>query len=214
MVNLQKLDGKLNSNVLAELDKTVIRFNLQDPLVLSHFLAQTAHESAGFTRTVENLNYSAVRLLQVFPKYFDGSNAEEYAGNPAAIASRVYADRMGNGPEDSTEGWVYRGRGYLQLTGRVNYQAFNAVTKEDIMVRPELVSTKYPMLSAGWFWRSNGLNGLAMQGDTPGIVEAVTKKVNGGKNGLDDRIKRFEYFYGLLKDGAIPNEVEGGAATE
>lgn len=214
MVNLQKLDGKLNSNVLAELDKTVIRFNLQDPLILSHFLAQTAHESAGFTRTVENLNYSAVRLLQVFPKYFNGDNVEDYAGHPEAIASRVYADRLGNGPEDSTEGWVYRGRGYLQLTGRVNYQAFNAVTKEDIMVRPELVATEYAMLSAGWFWNSKGVNGLASQGDTQSVVEAVTKAINGGKNGLDDRIKRFNYFYGLLKYGTISDEVEGGAAAE
>lgn len=201
MIDLNKLSGKLDKKVLDQLNETVLKFQMTDPLEVSHFLAQTAHESAGFTHTVENMNYSAVRLLQVFPKYFDGSNAEEYAGNPAAVASRVYADRMGNGPEETLDGWTYRGRGYIQLTGRVNYEAFSDTVNEDILLRPELVSTKYPMLSAGWFWRSRGIKGTAMQGSGPGVVEAVTRIVNGGKIGLDDRIKRFDYFYGLLGNG-------------
>ncbi len=203
MVNLKLLEKALDAKVLKELTDTVEQFRINDPLILSHFLAQTAHESAGFTRTVENLNYSAVRLLQVFPKYFNGENVEDYAGHPEAIASRVYANRLGNGPEESLHGWTYRGRGYLQLTGLSNYQAFSAVVKEDIIVRPELVVTKYPMLSAGWFWRAKALNGLAIQGATPAVIKSVTKVINGGTNGLEDRIKRFEHFYGILKDGTI-----------
>lgn len=201
MINLDKLSGELDKKVLDQLNETALKYQMTDPLEVSHFLAQTAHESLGFTRTVENLNYSAVRLLQVFPKYFDGSNAEEYAGNPVAIASRVYADRMGNGPENSLDGWDFRGRGYIQLTGRVNYAAFDATVNDDIMIQPELVAAKYPMLSAGWFWQSRGIKGAAMQGRGPGVVEAVTRIVNGGKIGLDDRIKRFDYFYGLLGNG-------------
>lgn len=198
MIDLKRLTGELEENVIAQLNETLLKYRITDPLEVSHFLAQTAHESAGFTRTTENLNYSAVRLLQVFPKYFDGSNAEEYAGNPAAIASRVYADRMGNGPEESTDGWAFRGRGYLQLTGRANYTAFDATVNDDVVARPELVATKYPMLSAGWFWNSRGLKGAAEQGSSPAVVEAVTRLINGGNIGLDDRIKRFNYFYGLL----------------
>lgn len=200
MVDLLKLAGKVEGSVIDELSETTLKFQMTDPLVVSHFLAQTAHESLGFTRIVENLNYSAVRLLQVFPKYFNGENVEDYAGHPEAIASRVYANRMGNGPEDSLEGWEFRGRGYLQLTGRDNYKAFDTTVNDDILARPGLVATKYPMLSAGWFWNSKGISGLAAQGGNPGVVEAVTKAINGGKIGLDDRIKRFNYFYGLLRN--------------
>lgn len=201
MTDLSKLAGKLSEDTIAKLKATVLKYRMTDPLEVSHFLAQAAHESQGFTRTTENLNYSAVRLLQVFPRYFDGGNAEEYAGNPAAIASRVYADRMGNGPEDSLDGWTFKGRGFLQLTGRTNYSAFDATVDDDILSRPDLVATKYPMLSAGWFWESRGLKGTAVQGSGPAVVAAVTKVINGGKIGLDDRIQRFNYFYGLLKDG-------------
>jgi len=201
MINLTKLQGELDKKVLAQLEETILKYLMTDPLEVSHFLAQTAHESAGFTHTTENLNYSAVRLLQVFPKYFDGGNAEEYAGNPVAIASRIYADRMGNGPEESMDGWEFRGRGYIQLTGRNNYRAFDVTVDDDVLAKPDLVATKYPMLSAGWFWNSRGLKGAAMQGSTPGVVAAVTQVVNGGKIGLDDRIQRFNHFYGLLRDG-------------
>lgn len=205
MLDLKTLEGRITHNILAEIHETTVKFAITDPLVLSHFLAQTAHESAGFTRTVENLNYSAIRLLQVFPRYFNGVNVEEYAGNPAAIASLVYADRIGNGPEESLDGWTYRGRGYLQLTGRANYEAFDQVVNDDVVTGPDLVATRYPMISAGWFWNSKGLSGLASQGSGPGVVEAVTRIINGGTNGLEDRVRRFEYFYGILRYGAVSN---------
>lgn len=201
MVNLNKLEGRLSVEVIDQAHETLIDYKMTTPLEASHFLAQAAHESSGFTRTTENLGYSAVRLLQVFPKYFNGENVEDYAGKPVLIASRVYANRMGNGDEKSLDGWMYRGRGYIQLTGKNNYEAFDKTVDDGILSTPNLVATKYPMLSAGWFWNSRGLKGIAEQGSSPVVVEAVTKIINGGKIGLEDRIKRFEFFYGLLKDG-------------
>lgn len=199
MLNLTKLEGRLLPHIVQEMNEVATKFQINTPLRAAHFLGQAHHESAGFTRTVENLNYSAVRLLQVFPKYFNGENAEEYAGHPEAIASRVYANRMGNGPEDSTEGWIFRGRGYMQLTGYDNYRAFDLIVPENVVANPDLVKTHYPLLSAGWFWNSRGLNGLADQGATPAVVEAVTRKVNGGVNGLQDRVKWFDYYYEVLR---------------
>lgn len=201
MIDLNKLKDRVREDVLVQLQETLLKYKMTDPLEVSHFLAQTAHESSGFTQTTENLKYSAVRLLQVFPKYFNGENVENYSGNPVSIASRVYANRMGNGDEKSLDGWMYRGRGYIQLTGRNNYQSFDRTVDDDVLNRPDLIATKYPMLSAGWFWTSRGLKGAAEQGSGPSTVEAVTKIINGGRIGLDDRIKRFEFFYGLLKDG-------------
>jgi len=199
MLNLTKLEGRLLQHIVQEMNEVAGKFQINSPLRAAHFLGQAHHESAGFTRTVENLNYSAVRLLQVFPKYFNGENAEEYAGHPEAIASRVYANRMGNGPEDSTEGWIFRGRGYMQLTGYDNYRAFDLIVPENVVANPDLVKTHYPLLSAGWFWNSRGLNGLADQGATPAVVEAVTRKVNGGVHGLQDRVKWFDYYYEALR---------------
>jgi len=201
MVDLKRLSGVLLPQIIKELGDVATRFQINSPLRAAHFLAQTHHESAGFTRTVENLNYSAVRLMQVFPKHFDGTNAEDYAGKPESIASRAYADRMGNGDEASADGWKFRGRGYLQLTGRDNYQSFDLIVPESVVANPELVQTHYPLLSAGWFWNSKGLNGLADQGPTPAIVSAITKKVNGGTNGLEDRVRWFDFYYETLRDG-------------
>jgi putative chitinase len=201
MVDLMRLSGVLLPHIIKELGEVATRFQINSPLRASHFLAQAHHESAGFTRTVENLNYSAVRLIQVFPKYFDGTNAEEYSGKPESIASRVYADRMGNGDEASKDGWKFRGRGYMQLTGRDNYQSFDLIVPEDVVANPELVQTQYPLLSAGWFWNSRGLNGLADQGPTHSVADAITKKINGGTNGREDRVKWFDYYYEKLEDG-------------
>ncbi len=201
MIDLAKLKKELSKEAIDQLVDTATKYHITDPLEMSHFLAQAAHESQGFTRTTENLNYSAVRLLQVFPKYFDGANAEEYAGDPIRIASRVYAHRNGNGDEESRDGWTFRGRGYIQLTGRANYTGFDLTLTENIVDNPGLVATKYPILSAGWYWPSRGIKGAAMQGDSPAVVEAVTRLINGGKIGLDDRIQRFNHYYGLLKNG-------------
>jgi len=200
MIDLTKLRGKIHSDIVDEMSSVAIKFQITTPERAAHFLGQAAHESTGFTRTTENLNYSAVRLLQIFPKYFDGGNAEEYARNPQRIASRVYANRMGNGDEASGDGWKYRGRGYIQLTGHDNYYAFDQIVTDDVLKDPGLVATRYPLLSAGWFWNSRGLNGLADQGIGAGVIREVTKKVNGGTHGLDDRIARTEYFYEILRD--------------
>ena len=165
---------------------------------LAHFLAQCAHESRNFELTQENLNYSATGLKSTFSKYFPGDLADSYARKKEKIGSRVYGGRMGNGDEASKEGYRYRGRGYIQLTGKDNYRAFDRTAEDDIVNNPDLVASKYPLLSAAWFWDSNKLNASADKGASDAVVTAVTKKVNGGTNGLADRIKHFKAFYALL----------------
>ena len=162
------------------------KFGITTPLRIAHFFAQLAHESVGFTRVEENLNYSAEALLRIFPKYFTPQQAKEYANNPVKIASRVYGNRMGNGSEDTKEGYVYRGRGYIQVTGKTNYKLYqnSGYCKGNILNYPDLL-TKAPgrLKSAMWFWYSRGCNKLADEDD----VTAITKKINGGINGLSNR---------------------------
>jgi len=198
MLDYSKLRIYVPIAVYEELLDVCTKFNINNPLRLSHFLAQCAHESNEFKVTQENLNYSAKRLLQVFPKYFDEQSALEYERNPVSIASRVYADRMGNGPEDSQEGWEYRGRGYIQLTGKDNYRSFGQIVPEDIINNPDLVATKYPLLSAAWFWHSRKLNEIADQGDNENVIATITKKVNGGMNGIAERTEYFNRYYKVL----------------
>jgi putative chitinase len=175
------------------------KFELNTPLRLAHFLAQTGHESGGFKATSENLNYGAKGLLGIFKKYFPTeAKAKEYERKPEKIANLVYGGRMGNGPEASGEGFKFRGRGYIQLTGKDNYKAFDAVVPEDILANPELVASKYPLLSAAWFFHKNGLHKIADKGATDTVVTEVTKRVNGGTIGLADRIKHFKEYYNLL----------------
>lgn len=198
MLDYSKLRIYVPIAVYEELLDVCTKFNINSPLRLSHFLAQCAHESNEFKVTQENLNYSAKRLLQVFPKYFNEQSALEYERNPVSIASRVYADRMGDGPEDSQEGWEYRGRGYIQLTGKDNYRSFGLIVPEDIINNPDLVATKYPLLSAAWFWHSRKLNEIADQGDDENIIATITKKVNGGMNGIAERTEYFNRYYKVL----------------
>lgn len=199
-MDLKKLDGVLPANVCAQIPLVMEKFAINTPLRLSHFLAQCAHESGNFAAVSENLNYSADSLQKVFKKYFPTPElAGKYARQPEKIANRVYASRMGNGDEASGEGFKYRGRGYIQLTGKVNYQSFDKVVDEDITANPELVATKYPMLSAAWFWNSRNLNKVADVGGTDKDVEAITKVVNGGTHGLADRQAKFKKFYAALK---------------
>jgi putative chitinase len=147
----------------------------------------------------ENLNYGASGLTTTFRRYFpDTKKAEAYARQPQKIASLVYANRMGNGNEASGDGWKYRGRGYIQLTGKINYTTFDKVVPENIIENPDLVATKYPLLSAAWFWNSRSLNALADKGSTELEVAAITRKVNGGQIGLADRIKHFNQIFKLL----------------
>ena len=170
----------------------------------AHFFAQTAHESGNFTAVQENLNYSAKRLQEVFGKYFTThAKALLYERKPSKIASLVYANRMGNGDEDSIEGYKYRGRGYIQLTGKNNYFLFNNSLNEagmdvDIIGNPDLVATTYPLASAGWFFDKNKLNEIADLGGTREIITRITKRVNGGTHGLNSRISYFNKFYKKL----------------
>lgn len=193
-----KLNGHVPLGVLQELSDIYERFSITNSLRAAHFLSQCSHESAGFTRVFENLNYSPSGLKRVFSKYFPGSLNESYAHKPAKIASRVYGNRMGNGDENSGDGYKYRGRGYIQLTGKSNYSKFSKFIGEDVVSNPDLVATKYPLASAAFFFNSNGLWAICDRGATDEVVTAVTKRVNGGTIGLADRIKHFREYYELL----------------
>jgi len=195
---LDKLKGHVPDAVIAQIPDTAAKFNITNPLRLAHFLSQCGHESGGFKAVNENLNYSADGLKKIFPKYFPGNLNESYARNPEKIASRVYASRMGNGDEASKEGFKFRGRGYIQLTGKSNYTNFAKFIGEDTIANPDLVATKYPLASAAFFFDSNKLWAICDKGATDAVVTEVTKRVNGGTIGLDDRIKHFKEYYSLL----------------
>lgn len=198
-MKLQALNAKIPINVLTEIDTLVAKFNVSSALRLSHFLAQCAHESGNFKVLNENLNYSADGLLKIFPKYFkDKATADAYARKPEKIANRVYANRMGNGDEASGDGYKFRGRGYIQLTGKDNYKAFSDFIGEDCVDNPDLVSSKYPLTSAAFFFEKNKLWDICDKGNTPEVVTLVTKRVNGGTHGLDDRLSKFNTFNSIL----------------
>jgi len=197
-MNLEKLKGHIPDSVIKQIPEVAEKFGVNTPLRLAHFLAQTGHESGGFRVTTENLNYSAKGLQNIFKKYFTAESAAEYQRKPEKIANIVYANRMGNGNQASGDGYKFRGRGFIQLTGKTNYQAFDKTVEDNIEANPDLVATKYPLLSAAWFWSKNGLNTIADQGNTTEVVTKITKKVNGGTIGLDDRIKHFKEYHQLL----------------
>lgn len=199
-MDINKLKGHVPDGVIGQIPSVMSTFKIDSALRLSHFLAQCGHESAGFKAIQENLNYGAKGLLGIFKKYFPTeAKALQYERKPEKIANLVYGGRMGNGDEASGDGYKFRGRGYIQLTGKNNYVAFGKAINEDIAVNPDLVATKYPLLSAAWFWSSNGLNTIADKGATDADVTAITKRVNGGTIGLPDRIKHFKEYYALLK---------------
>ena len=197
-LQLNRLIAHIPDAVIHQIPDCAEKFNINTALRLAHFLAQCGHESSGFKATQENLNYSADGLKKTFPKYFPDNLADSYARQPEKIAARVYANRMGNGDEASKEGYKYRGRGYIQLTGKDNYGAFDKSVDDDILNHPDTVSEKYALLSAAWFWNSRSLNALADKGSSDAVVTEITKKVNGGTIGLDDRIKHFKAYYALL----------------
>jgi putative chitinase len=198
-LKLDKLKGHIPDAVIAMIPDTAAKFQINTPLRLAHFLAQCGHESGGFKATSENLNYSAKGLMGIFKKYFPTEAlANAYQRNPQKIANKVYANRMANGDEASGDGFKFRGRGYIQLTGKANYTAFGKAIGEDITANPDVVSGKYALLSAAWFWSNNGLNKLADGGSTDAVVTSITKRVNGGTIGLADRIKHFKEYYHLL----------------
>ena len=198
-LKLDKLRGHIPDGVIQMIPDTAAKFEINTPLRLAHFLAQCGHESGGFRVTQENLNYSAKGLAGIFKKYFPTeAAATPYARNPQKIANKVYANRMSNGSEASGDGYKFRGRGYIQLTGRDNYTQFGKAIGEDIANNPDVVSSNYALLSAAWFWSKNGLNKLADGGASDTVVTSITKRVNGGTIGLADRIKHFKEYYHLL----------------
>lgn len=164
------------------------------------FLAQTAHESGEFKFITENLNYSADALLRVFPNYFNTQQAAAYARKPEQIANHVYGNRMGNGPELSGDGWKYRGRGLLQITGKSNYSLFAVAMYGDhsamIMANPDIITmnNSNALDTAIWFWKAHNLNILADNED----IKSMTRIINGGFNGLDDRIARYNRYKIIL----------------
>ncbi len=198
-LKLDKLRGHIPDAVIAMIPDTAAKFQINTPLRLAHFLAQCGHESGGFRATQENLNYSAKGLMGIFKKYFPTEAiANQYARNPQKIASKVYANRMGNGTEASGEGYKFRGRGYIQLTGKDNYTAFGKSIGEDMTANPDKVASQYALLSAAWFFSKNGLHKMADEGASDVVVTKITKRVNGGTIGLPDRIKHFKEYYHLL----------------
>ena len=201
-MNVDKLKGHIPDSVIAQIPGVVEKFEINTPLRLAHFLAQCGHESGGFKAVSENLNYGAAGLQSIFKKYFTAESAKEFERKPERIANIVYANRMGNGNQASGEGYKFRGRGYIQLTGKDNYSAFDKTVEDDILASPDLVATKYPLLSAAWFFHKNGLHKIADEGATDAVVTKVTKRVNGGTIGLPDRIKHFNEYNNLL-NGSI-----------
>ena len=198
-LKLDKLRGHIPDAVIAMIPDTAAKFQINTPLRLAHFLAQCGHESGGFRATQENLNYSAKGLNGIFKKYFPTeASAAAYARNPQKIANKVYGGRMGNGLEASGDGYKFRGRGYIQLTGKDNYTAFGKAIGEDICANPDKVASTYALLSAAWFFSKNGLHKMADGGSTDAVVTSITKRVNGGTIGLADRIKHFKEYYHLL----------------
>jgi putative chitinase len=196
-LKLEKLKGHIPDSVISQIPETAEKFEINTPLRLAHFLAQCGHESGGFKHTQENLNYSVDGLKKIFPKYFPGNLAESYARNPEKIASKVYGGRMGNGDESTKEGFRFRGRGYIQLTGKNNYTEFDKFVSENILENPDLVSTKYPLLSAAWFFNKNCLK-RCDAGSSRAVIENVTRCVNGGLIGIEDRVKHFNEYFSLL----------------
>lgn len=186
MVTTEQLKAfGINQKQVDAIVVTLNKYSINTPLRIQHFLAQLFHESGNLKFVVENLNYSTQGLNKTFKKYFPTvASTTGYARNPAKIAAKVYASRMGNGDEASGDGWKYRGRGYIQLTGKANYQSLTTDLGIDFISKPELLETiEYAALSAGWFWNKNGLNAFADKDD----ILSITKRINGGTNGLAER---------------------------
>jgi putative chitinase len=189
-------DGSFGPNTL----KKAMEYYKMTPERAAHFFAQTAHETGEFKLFSENLNYSAKGLQTTFGKYFPGNLEESYAKQPEKIASRVYSDRMGNGNEASKEGWIFRGRGALQLTGKSNYKSFSDYLKKpEIMTNPDLVAEEYAFESAIYFFDKNKLWDICDKGVNDTSILSLTKRINGGTNGLEHRNSLTKKYYEWLK---------------
>lgn len=191
-----KDDGIFGPNTL----RAAASFYGMSPSVAAHFFGQLNVESCGFTRFEENLNYSANGLLCTFPKYFDKQSAKVYQYKPIEIANRAYANRMGNGPECSYDGWKYRGRGAIQLTGKSNYEAYAAyLGNNEPLINPDSVRDSYAFDTAFWYFGARNIWNVAKKGVSDDIIAQVTKKINGGTNGLESRIEKTKKYYNILK---------------
>lgn len=199
-----KINGHVPQSVIDELPAIIERYTLT-PLRLAHLLSQCDHESGGFKSVAENLNYTKPEiLLAVFPKYFKSlDDARDYAGNSMKIGNRVYANRLGNGNEKNGDGFFYRGRGYLQVTGKTNQKLFFKSIGLSEESNPDLIATTYPLTSAAWFFYSNRLWKWCDTGSNPACVKEVTKRINGGLNGIEERQKLFNKYWNLLKGELI-----------
>jgi len=197
-LELHKIKHMLTDKVYNELPLAIEKFNIVNKLRLAHFLAQCAHESGSFKLVKENLNYSEKALKAVFGKYFKDVPVSEYARKPEKIGARVYGGRMGNGEEPTGEGYKFRGRGYIQLTGKNNYKKFSEFIGEDCVANPDLVSDKYPLASAAFFFDSNNLWRYCDLGSDDTAIKRVTRAVNGGYHGLDDRRSKFNKIWEAL----------------
>ena len=188
MTETQLTQLGIDSKWLSAINETFERFQINTPKRQAAFIGQCQHESGNFKTLQENLHYSADGLMRTWPSRFPSRDvAEQYAQNPEKIANKVYSGRMGNGPEASGDGWKYHGRGLIQLTGKDNYVAFNRDSGMGCVNSPDLLcNTEGAVLSAGWFWSKNGLNELADASE----IEAITRRINGGTLGLDDRIAK------------------------
>ena len=201
LISLQKKigttpDGAFGPGTL----KAAMTFYKMSPERAAHFFGQTAHETGDFALFSENLNYSAAGLDKIFGKYFPDKLEDQYARQPIKIANRVYANRMGNGDEASGDGWKFRGRGALQLTGKSNYQAFaNYLKKPEIMQNPDLVANEFAFESALFFFDNNKLWTICDKGIDDATILALTKRINGGTNGLDHRMSLTKRYYSWLK---------------
>lgn len=189
---------KYASPYLDIIDEVLDSYQINTPLRKAHFLAQISHESGSFKFVKENLNYSANALYAVFRKYFPTlAAASLYARQPEKIANKVYANRMGNGDEASGEGWKYRGRGLIQLTGKDNYRSFSADAGQDFVANPDLLTQpEWALASACWFWKKRNINKFADEDD----IHMVTKRINGGFNGLEDRqhfLEEYKKLYNI-----------------
>ena len=199
---LYQINSNLNKNecdyYYEALNEIMPQYDINTKLRICHFLAQILHESGHFRYKSENLNYSAKALRSVFPKYFKTDEiAAEYARKPEKISNRVYANRMGNGDEASGDGWKFRGRGLIQLTGMSNYKICGEALGIDLLKLPDLITSdpKICVKTACWFWSSKKLNDLADNDD----IKTITKRINGGFNGLDDRCKILDLAKGIIK---------------
>ena len=204
--------AKKGSELHKAMVKILPKYDIDTPDRIAMFLPQCGHESGGFVFMAENLNYSAKALDEFFGKYFvrGGRDAKEYARDPEKIANVVYASRMGNGDTESGDGWKFRGRGYIQLTGRDNYTRFASSIDKGLRDAVEYTETVEGALeSACWFWSTNGLNRFSDDQD----IKGATKRINGGYNGLEDREKHYKHALEVLGGHFTPKKASKGSTN-